>query len=128
MAKLLIRGKTLYIDYRVDNIRYKRTTKLKDTPKNRKYVQDILIPELELKISNGDIYKKKDISFNHYADMVLDEKMKTIRSFETKSCYYYKVVEYFDKIDIDKINRLQCNQFIKSLNMKPSSKSSYRSF
>ncbi len=128
MAKMIIRGKSLYIDYRVNGERYKRTTGLKDTPKNRNYVKNVLIPELNQKIVDGNIFKKKDKSFKYFGNLLLLEKEKTIRSYSHRSCYYEKVIEYFDTKDIDTITRLECKQFISSLDMKPNSKNAYRSF
>ncbi len=126
MAKMIKRGKTLYIDYYVDNIRYKRTTKLKDTPQNRKYVQNVLIPELNLKISKGELYKKELKTFRHYGIILLSIKEKTIRAYSQLEGYYDRVINYFGDKDVDTITRLDIKTYLNGLDMKPSSKSVYR--
>ncbi len=126
MAKMIIRGKTLYIDYRFDGVRYKRTTNLKDTPENRKYVNNVLIPELNQKIEGGDLYRKKDKSFKYYGEILLSIKEKTLRTYSVKEAYYLRVIEYFGSKDIDTITRLDIKQFYNSLNMKALSKGQYR--
>lgn len=126
MAKMIKRGKTLYIDYYVDGIRYKRSTKLKDTPQNRKYVRSVLLPELNQKIDKGDVYRKKDKSFKHYGDILLSIKENTLRTYSVKEAYYLRVIDYFGKKDIDTITRLEIKQFYNSLNMKSKSKGQYR--
>lgn len=128
MANLMVRGDTLYINYRVDGKRYKRTTKLKNTPKNRKYVENVLIPELNEKIEDGSIYRPKDTSFRYYGELLLEEKMKTVRSYAYRSIYYKKVIDYFGNRKIETITRLECKRFFSSLKMQPNSKRAYRSF
>ena len=126
MAKMITRGKTIYIDYRIDGVRYKRTTKLKDTPENRKYVLKVLLPELNYKISKGDLYKKNNKTVEHYGTILLSIKEKTIRTYSATEPYYTRVFKHFEKRDIDSITRLEIKTYLNSLNMKASSKSVYR--
>jgi integrase len=126
MAKMIFRGKTIYIDYRVDGVRYKRTTKLKDTPENRKYVLTVLLPELNYKISKGDLYKKDKKTVEYYGNILLSIKEKTVRTYSALEPYYLRVFKHFENRDIDSITRLEIKTFLNSLNMKASSKSVYR--
>ena len=126
MPKILTRGDTLYLEYYVDKIRYRRSTNLTNKPENINYIKNMLIPQLEKKISDGSIYKKKDKSFRYYGDIYLRIKEDVLKGFLQKLPSFQKVINYFGERDIDDITRLDIKRFYNSLDMKPVSKGIYR--
>ena len=128
MPTIFIRGNIIWVRYYVDGERQRKSTKLKDTPANIKLVENEVIPNLIVKIKTGDIYRKKPKTFNYYADILIDEKEKNLRAFQSRLPYFLRVVKHFDGKDIDTITRLDIKQYLNSLDMKSVSKNTYKSF
>lgn len=126
MSKLIIRGDKLYIDYYVGQKRYKKSTGLLNTAKNRKTVKTVIIPQLDMKILTGEIYKQKPKTFAYYAEIYLVDKSKTLRAFERREKYYQRVIKYFGKRNVDEITRLDIKKYYNTLQMKAKSKGTYR--
>jgi integrase len=127
VIKHFLRGKTIWLVYYVDGKRYRKSTKLKNTPKNIKFVENVIIPELTVKIATGGIYKKKPKTFRYYGDIFLKHKENRLRDFLHKLPYFQRIIDYFDNQDIDKISRLDVKEYLNNLNMKSMSKNIYKS-
>lgn len=121
-----IRGSIIWLNYYVEGKRIRKSTKLKNTPQNLNIVKNQIIPSLEVKILNGDIYKKKPKTFEYYGDIYLNEKETNI-SFMDKLPRFLSVIQYFKGRDIDTITRLDIKQYLNSLKMKSVSKGTYKS-
>jgi len=129
MVKITTRKNSdkLQLLYYIQGKRKRKSTGLDDTPQNRQYLENVLIPQLSAKISRGDIYAKKDISFKAYGDYFLAEKEKTTKVFLTKLSRYIKVIDHFGKKDVTDITRFEIKQYLASLDMKSKSKRIYKS-
>jgi len=86
MVSIYKRGKKLYLQYYVNEVRKQKSTGLEDTPTNRKLLRNKVIPQLEIKIMNGDIDKKKPTLFKIYAEKYLASKdhLKTAHELGNK--------------------------------------------
>ncbi len=126
MIKHFTRGSIIWLSYYVDGKRIRKTTKLKNIPKNINIVENQIIPALEIKIQNGDIYKKKPQTFEYYGDIFLKQKDSN-KSFLLKIGYYDKVIDFFRGQNIDSISRLDIKKYLISLNIKSVSKNTYKS-
>jgi len=126
MTKYYIRGSIIWLNYYVDGVRKQKSTKLKNTPENIKVVKTKIIPSLDIKIATGEIYKKKPKTFEYYGSIFLKQKSVN-KSYLLKSGYYRKVIEYFKGRNIDTITRLDIKEYLSSLDMKSTSKNTYKS-
>ncbi len=126
MTNYYIRGKTIWINYYVDGKRFQKSTRLKNTTSNIKIVVNKMIPDLNIKIRTGEIYKKKSKSFEFYGSIFLKEK-ESIKTFQFKKNRFMDVINHFRKRDIDQITRLDIKRFLKNLDMKSTSKRVYKS-
>lgn len=125
MTTHYIRGSTIWLNYYVESKRIQKSTKLKDTPQNIKVVTSQIIPALNIKIATGEIYKKKPKTFGYYGSIFLKHK-RNIKSYDTKSSKWMKVIEFFENHDIDTITRLDIKEYLNSLDIKSISKAPYR--
>ena len=126
MTTQYIKGSMIWLNYYVDGVRIRKSTKLKNTPKNVKIVKNQIIPALDIKIATGDIYKKQPKSFEYYGDIFLKQKDSN-KSFLLKKGYFDTVIDFFRGRNIDTITRLDIKKYLISLNMKSISKSTYKS-
>ena len=126
MTTHYIKGSMIWLNYYVDGVRIRKSTKLKNTTQNIKIVKTQIIPALDIKIATGDIYKKQPKTFEYYGDIFL--KLKDCnKSFLLKRGYFDKVIEHYRGQNIDTITRLDIKKYLISLNMKNRSKSVYKS-
>ncbi|MDD2358344.1 MAG: site-specific integrase [Thiovulaceae bacterium] len=126
MTTYYLRGDIIWLNYYVDNKRFQKSTKLKNTPDNIKVVERQIIPALDIKIATGEIYKKQPKTFRYYGSIFLTTKEK-FRSYHMKYAYYQRVINYFGDKNIDEITRLHVKQYLTSLDMKNMSKKLYKS-
>ena len=84
MVTIYRRGKRLYLQYPITpgGKRRQRSTGLDDTPANRRYLRDKIIPDLTRRILNGDLIeatRTQERSFGHYSRLYLRsrEHLKT---------------------------------------------------
>lgn len=105
------RGKKLYLQYFVNGKRYQKSTRLDDTPANRKLLKREVIPQLQLKIASGEINKKSAKTFDYYAQIWLQQKehLKTYR--EWYNIYENQLKSVFGKTKIDEIKRSDIKKF-----------------
>jgi len=104
------RNKKLYLQYWIDGKRYQKSTRLDDTPANRKLLKKEVIPQLQLKIATGEISKKVK-KFDYYAQIWLQQKehLKTYR--EWYNIYTHQLYQIFGKLDIDHVKRSDIKKF-----------------
>jgi len=78
------RNGKLYIQFFVDGKLKQRSTRLKDTPANRKLVEKEVIPRLIMKLKNGELSRKRPKEFSYYASIYLKQKenLKTYKEIE----------------------------------------------
>lgn len=126
MTTYYARGHVLWLNYYVEGKRFRKSTNLQDTPQNIKIVETQMIPSLNIKISTGDIYKKKPKNFGYYADIFLGEKCDN-KSYFHKHAYYQRVIKHFGHYSIDTITRLDIKKYLSSLKMQSNSKNTYKS-
>ena len=125
MTTYYIRGFTIWLNYYVEGVRKQKSTKLKDTPKNIQVVESKIIPALDIKIATGEIYKKKPNTFEYYGGIFLKHKQKN-KSYFSKLPKWERVIEFFKNRDINTISRLELKEYLNSLDIKSSSKGSYK--
>ena len=129
MATILKKGNKLYIDYRVNGIRKRKSTGLDDTQANRNLLSKKVIPEIMAKVKLGlednDLPKPKN-TFKYYGDFFLQLKEKN-RSYASKECIYLKVIEFFKNYNVKEITRLDVKRYLESMDIKSRSKREYLS-
>lgn len=126
MVSWYLRGKIIWLNYYVDGKRFQKSTKLKHTQQNLKIVEQKIIPLLQSKIATGEIYKTKPKTFRYYGNIFLESK-SNLKTFDFKYKYFQRVINNFGDRNIDEITRLDIKQYLISLNMKNSSKNTYKS-
>ncbi len=126
MTTHYILGSMIWLNYYVDGVRIRKSTKLRDTPKNINIVKNQIIPALDIKIATGEIYRKKPKTFEYYGSIFLTVKDSN-KSFLLKKGYFDKVIDYFRGRNIDTITRLDIKEYLIALNIKNKSKTVYKS-
>lgn len=121
------RGKKLWLNYSINGERYRKTTGLDANAKNKKIVENTIIPQLLAKIATGEIFKRKSKSFEVYGEIFLRQKERKLRAYEIRKPYFDRVISYFADKDIDSITRLEIKEYLFSLDMKSRSKGVYKS-
>ena len=102
MASIFNRKGIIYVQYRVNERLVQKSTRMKDTEKNRAYIEKKVLPSLEKKILNGELNFEKVQSFSFYAKRYLDKKQS--KKTHKKMCAYIEVLnQTFGRIRIDKI-------------------------
>lgn len=117
MTKHYIRGGKIWISYYVDGARYRKSTGLENTPKNIKIVTDKIIPDLNIKIATGEIYKKKPKTFKYYAGIFM-EQIKNNSNAKQRKFYHDELVKVFGDKNIDTISRLDIKNYLGSISIK----------
>ena len=123
MTKMYERGNILWVNYYVDGKRIQKSTKLPNTPENIKIVTSKIIPQIDLKIATGEIYKRKPKTFAYYGDIYLKHKSKD-KNFSRMKQFYNKIENHFGSKNIDAITRLDIKQYL--LNLEIKSKNPYK--
>jgi integrase len=110
MVSIYKRGKKLYLQYYVNEKRRQKSTGLEDTPANRKMLKTQVIPQLEIKIMNGDIDNKKPTLFKVYADkyLVSKDSLKTARELGHT---VEKIVKKFGNRNVVDIKRVEVREY-----------------
>jgi integrase len=126
MAKIYARGSKLYVTYYLGKKRIQKSTGLEDTPENRKHIKAKVLPELEYRLSIGDLSKKESKTFSEYYLRWLPEKQNN-RNYKSLSSVYRRVNEFFGNMNIDSITRQMVKEYIRDLDMKNYSKQPFLS-
>ena len=121
-----INGSMIWLNYYVDGVRIRKSTKLKNIPENIKIVKSHIIPALYIKIDTGSIHKKKPDTFEYYGDIFLKEKSFN-KTYWQRKPYYQRVIDFFRGQSIDTITRLDVKKYLLSLDIKTISKNTYKS-
>lgn len=110
MVSIYTRGTTLYLQYYVNGKRKQKSTGLEDTPSNRKLLKNKVIPQVEIKIMNGDIDKKKPTLFKIYAEkyMLSKEHLKTAHELRA---LVERVTKQFGKRAVMDIKRVEIREY-----------------
>lgn len=126
MVSIVKRGDNLYLRYFNGGKDVRKSTGLKDTQQNRKYLEKEIVPQVIRMIESGEVEKSKNKrTIAYYADkhLLYSEKCK---SYESIVRYVDRVVKHFgEDRDVAGITRLDVKDFLKSLNIKDVSKKNY---
>ncbi len=95
----------LYIQFYLDGKQKQRSTRLKDTPANRKLIQKEVIPKLYLKLKNGELSKTKPQKFEWYAERYLRQKESVKTYQEIYNIVINQLYPIFKGFTIDKITK-----------------------
>lgn len=124
MAKIrTVKGK-LYLDYRVNGERIRKSTGLNDTKENRLKLEKNVIPVLSMRIKLGDMSKPEHKKFSYYF-LKFAELRQEDKSYHNRIYVYKKVNDHFKDIDIAKITRLMVKEYLAALEIKDSTKKDY---
>jgi integrase len=121
MVSIYKRGTKLYLQYYVNDKRKQKSTGLEDTPANRKLLKSKVIPQLEIKIMNGDIDKKKPTLFKIYAEKYLISK-DHLKTAHELGGIVERIVKVFGKCEVQKIKRVEIREYSTKLLKNASSK------
>lgn len=124
MARIRTVKSKLYLDYRVNGERIRKSTGLDDTKENRLKLEKNVIPALVMKIKMGDMSKPEHKKFSYYF-LKFVEIHQDDKSYHNRIYTYKKVNDHFRDIDISKITRLMVKEYLASLDMKDSTKKDY---
>jgi len=106
------RGK-LYVQFYIDGRLKQRSTRLDDTPQNRKLVQNEVIPQLILKLKSGEFdSSKKPKPFEWYGDKWLRQKEHLKSYMEWHNIYLHQLLPVFGKKRVDEIGRGDVKAFV----------------
>ncbi|WP_281951998.1 tyrosine-type recombinase/integrase [Nitrosophilus kaiyonis] len=123
MASVFTRNGVLYIQYMFNGRKIQRSTKLKDTKENRKYIEKEVIPALERKLALGITDDKRLIK---YANLYLKEK-EHLKTYPQLERIVDVILNYFGaNTEIDKIKTSQIRMWLKSFNRKRSTIQNYK--
>lgn len=81
---LYSRNGTLYLTYYHGSDRIRKSTGLKDTAKNRKFIQNQVIPKLHLELQFGIAEPKEIKTVEYYAELYIMEKSQTLKPLTFK--------------------------------------------
>ena len=124
MANIYSHGGKLYLNYRVNGKRIRKSTGLKDTKGNRRLLEKEVIPALAMKIKLGDFVKPEQKKFSYYYSSFLVQH-EADKSFHNQIYIYRKVNAEFGSFDVSAINRKMVKDYLGSLKLRNSSKKDY---
>jgi len=102
MVSIFNRNNKLYIQYIAYGKTKQKSTRLEDTPENRKFIEKEIIPALERKILNGDFDGEKPQKFSFYSQKYLRKKQS--KKTYKKMCMFVDVLnETFGDMTVNKI-------------------------
>ena len=107
------KSKNLYVQFYIDGKCIQRSTKLLDTKFNRLKIKREIIPQLEIKIAQGEFNKeKKSKDFNFFSDKYLAQK-ENLKSYkEWYNIVYNQLIPVFGNRDITSIKKYEIKEFI----------------
>jgi len=124
MATLFGRGDKLWINYRINGRRVRKSTGLDDTPANRSMLEKEVIPQLMARIRLGQLAPRQTRRFSDYAAEYLKQK-EGEKSYRMKLPTRKKVIEHFGEHKVDEITRLDIKRYLNALPIKEASKRLY---
>jgi len=124
MANIYSQGSKLYLNYRVNGKRIRKSTDLEDTKANRRLLEKEVIPKLAMKIKLGDFVKPESKKFSFYfSDFLVQHEAD--KSFHNRVYIYKKVNAEFGDFDVSAINRKMVKDYLSSLELRNSTKKDY---
>lgn len=126
MVSVFNRKGKLYLQFTVNQKKYQKSSRLEDTPSNRKILKNNVIPKLEASIISGEFEKAQEKDkvkkFSYYGDIYLQKK-ENIKSYkEYEGIVINQLYPEFAKCDIDKVSRSMIIKFtdkkLKSITVK----------
>lgn len=106
------RSANLYVQFYIDGKCVQRSTKLEDTPKNRRFIEKNIIPKLQLKILNGEFNQKKsEKKFDFFAEKYLKSKDSLKTYDQISSIVNNQILSYFKKRSVLDIKRYEVKEF-----------------
>lgn len=96
----------MYLTYYHGSVRIRKSTGLEDTAKNRKIIENQVIPNLRYELQNGLMPVRKVKTFEEYAAIYLDEQKRHLkaRTFVRYRAILHKaILPFFGKSPIDEI-------------------------
>ena len=126
MVSIYKRGKKLYLQYYVNEKRKQKSTGLEDTPANRKMLKTQVIPQLEIKIMNGDIDKKQPTLFKVYAEKYLISK-DHLKGIHELGNAVNRIVKKFGNRKVIDIKRVEIREYSTEL-LKTASPKTVRNY
>ena len=124
MANIYEKNGKLYINYRLNGKRVRKSTGLDDTLQNRKLLKKEIIPKLAMKIKLGDFVEKKTEKFSYYFSSFLVEH-EADKGYRTRIYVYNIVNKHFSDYDVSSITRKQVKDYLFSINGKADTKKEY---
>ena len=116
-------SKNLYVQFYLDKKCVQRSTKLEDTPKNRKFIENKIIPSLEVKILRGEFNQQKNnSSFEYYAKKYLMSKDSLKTYDQLSSMVNNQILPIFGNKDVQNIKRYDIKEFVEILLKKATPK------
>lgn len=108
-------SKNLYVQFYLDGKCVQRSTKLEDTPKNRKFIENSIIPPMRLKILKGEINtKQQNKDFDFFAKKYLASKDHLKTYDQVSNIVANQLLPIFSKRDVTSIKRYEINEFAAS--------------
>jgi len=101
----------LYLEYEAYGKIIQKSTRLKDTPKNRALVKKEVIPALQRKILMGVVGASKPKTFEYYSLLYLKDK-KHLKSYPQIINKVAKINEYFGSMEITQIKRSDIKNWV----------------
>jgi len=109
------RSKNLYVQFYLDGKCIQRSTKLEDTPKNRKFIENSIIPALKVKLLNGEFNtKKQSKDFDFFAKKYLISKDDLKTYDQVSGVVNNQLLPIFSKRDVSDIKRYEIKEFASS--------------
>jgi integrase len=116
----------LWIDFTVQGKRHRRSLKLDNTPKNKKIAETRILPEIQLKVLNGEFFKNKIPTVNEFAKTSF-ELHKVHRKETTHKDYLNSFQKYIEpvfgnkKLDLIKPSNITLfqNELIEKYHLSP---------
>lgn len=106
------KSKNLYVQFYLDGKCIQRTTKLEDTSKNRKFIENSIIPPLRLKILKGEVNtKKQNKDFDFFAKKYLISKDDLKTYDQLSNIVSNQLLPVFQKRDVTTIKRYEIKEF-----------------
>ena len=112
----------LYLQFYVDGKLKQKSTRLKDTKENRKLLQKEVIPQLIIKLKNGELSNKKPQKFEWYADRYLRQKENLKTYQEIYNIVINQLYPIFKGYSIDKITKGMIKKWVDDRLLEVSSK------
>jgi len=114
MVNIYRRGRKLYIKYKVGERVIQRSTRLDDTPKNRRFLEREIVPELREKILSGKLEReieeaKRPKEFSWYAEKYLRSK-EHLKTYWELQAQVERIEKHFHG-DVKKITRGDVRDF-----------------